>query len=122
MVAIRFNKLTHPAKAAIALPYFYCSEFTTSKNCRQEVCLVMIEKSIVIQRGCMAKNIKGNRDGEGGRNDSYTIPGRGIVEREELVKEVEKGKHPDFSIYELDQEKFVRAKPDSSQTNNVNRD
>lgn len=59
---------------------------------------------------------------KGGRNDSYTIPGRGIVEREELVKEVEKGKHPDFSIYERDQEKFVRAKPDSSQTNNVNRD
>lgn len=82
----------------------------------------MIEKSILIQRGCMAKKIKGNQDGEGGRNDSYTIPGRGIVQREELVKEVEEGKHPDFSIYKLDQEKFVRANPDSSQANNVNRD
>lgn len=70
----------------------------------------------------MAKTIKGNHDGEGGRNDSYTIPGRGIVERQEVVKEIEKGKHSDFSIYKRDQEKFVRAKPDSSQANNVNRD
>ena len=83
---------------------------------------VTIEESITIQRGFMAKTIKGNEDREGGGNDSYTIPGRGIVKREQLVKEVEEGKHSDFAIYELNGEKFVRGKPDSSQTNNVNKD
>ena len=69
----------------------------------------------------MAKNITGNNDGEGGRNESYTIPGRGVVPRKTLVKEVEKGKHPDFSIYEKDGEKFVRSNPDSTEKNNVNK-
>ena len=83
---------------------------------------VTIEESITIQGGFMAKTIKGNKDREGGGNDSYTIPGRGVVKREQLVKEFEKGKHPDFSTLELNGEKFVRGKPDSSQTNNVNKD
>ena len=68
----------------------------------------------------MAKTIKGNRDGEGGGNDSYTIPGRGVVPRSTLVREVENGEHPDFSIYTLDGVKFVRANPDSEKKNNVN--
>lgn len=69
----------------------------------------------------MAKNIRGNNDGENGRNESYTIPGRGIVNRDNLVREVENGKHPDFSIYERDGEKYVRGNPDNSEDNNVNR-
>lgn len=69
----------------------------------------------------MAKNIKGNHDGEGGRNDSYTIPGRGVVSRNDLVREIEIGRHPNFSIYEKDGEKFVRSNPDSKESNNVNK-
>ncbi|RUM91965.1 MAG: DUF3892 domain-containing protein [Thiomicrospira sp.] len=68
----------------------------------------------------MAKNIKGNHDGKGGRNETYTIPGRGTVPRKKLVKEVENGKHPEFSTYERDGEKFVRANPDDSSKNNIN--
>ncbi len=69
----------------------------------------------------MANNIKGNNDGEGGRNESYTIQGRGVVLREVLVKEVEAGKHPNFITYERNEEKFVKGKPDSTEGNNVNR-
>lgn len=70
----------------------------------------------------MAKNITGNNDGEGGRNESYTVIGRGKeIPRKTLVKEVEDGKHPDFSIYEHKGEKFVRSNPDSTESNNVNK-
>lgn len=71
----------------------------------------------------MANNIIGNGDGENGENDSYRIPGRSSdIPREELVREVEEGKHPKFSIYTLNGEKYVRANPDSNTENNVNRD
>ena len=70
----------------------------------------------------MAKKIKGNRDGEGSRNESYTIPGRGTVPRKQLIKEIEQGKHPDFSTYETEGEKYVRSNPDSTDKNNVNKD
>ncbi len=68
----------------------------------------------------MAKNIKGNRDGEGGRNETYIILGRGIVSRKVLVSEVKKSKHPNFVIYKRNGVEFVRSKPDSSKENNVN--
>lgn len=69
----------------------------------------------------MAKKIIGNQDGEGGRNESYRIPGRGTVPRKQLVQEVEQGKHPNHSVYELDGEKFIRANPNSQEGDNVNR-
>lgn len=68
----------------------------------------------------MANNIKGNQDGKNGGNDSYQIPSRGKVERKKLVKEVEQGKHPAFSTYKLNGEKYVRANRDDSTDNNVN--
>jgi hypothetical protein len=68
----------------------------------------------------MANIIKGNHDGENGRNDSYAIPGRGTVPRRNLVREVESGQHPDFSIYKTHGQEYIRANPDSSQDNNVN--
>ncbi|CAK2431157.1 conserved hypothetical protein [Vibrio crassostreae] len=67
----------------------------------------------------MANNIKGNGDGENGENQTYTIPGRGVVDREQLVKEVEKGKHPNFHTVEVEGDKYVRANPDRSKGNNV---
>ena len=45
----------------------------------------------------MANIITGNHDGENGRNDSYNIPGRGNVSRKTVMREVEQGKHPNFS-------------------------
>ncbi len=69
----------------------------------------------------MAQIIKGNRDGENDRNETYRIPGRDKeIPRDELVKEVEEGKHPNFEIYERDGEKYVRGKPDGINKNNVN--
>jgi len=68
----------------------------------------------------MANIIKGNHDGENGRNESYTIPGRGTVPRPNLVREVESGQHLDFSTYRIHGQKYVRANPDSSKDNNVN--
>jgi hypothetical protein len=70
----------------------------------------------------MANVIKGNRDGDGGRNESYKIPGRGTVSRGRLVKEVEQGKHPKFSTYDRDGQKYVRGDPDSTKRDNVNED
>jgi hypothetical protein len=69
----------------------------------------------------MADIITGNHDGENGRNESYHIPGRGDVARKKLVREVEKNNHPNFSIYEINGEKFVRGKPDNSKNNNINK-
>ena len=57
---------------------------------------------------------------DSGRNESYKIPGRGTVKRTQLVKEVEGGKHPAFSVYKINKVKFVRGNPDSSDDNNVN--
>lgn len=71
----------------------------------------------------MANNIIGNGDGENGENDSYRIPGRSSdIPREELVREVEEGRHPNFSTYTRNGEKYIRANPDSNTENNVNRD
>jgi hypothetical protein len=68
----------------------------------------------------MANKIKGNQDGTGGRNETYTIPGRGTVKRKPLVKEVKQGKHPKFDVYKRGKEEFVRGVPDGQNGNNVN--
>lgn len=70
----------------------------------------------------MAKNIRGNQDGKNGENQTYTIPGRGIVPREKLIKELKEGKHTDFHVYERNGVEYVRADPDSTQQNNVDKD
>ena len=71
----------------------------------------------------MANHIKGNRDGENGRNESYRIPGRDSeIDRDTLVREIENGKHPDFGTYTREGETYVRANPDHSDRNNVNDD
>lgn len=69
----------------------------------------------------MAKNIRGNHDGENGENDSYTIAGRGVVERDQLVREVEEGKHPNHHVVNINGEDYVRSNPDSTESNNVNK-
>ena len=69
----------------------------------------------------MANKIKGNRDGENGENDSYSIPGRGsAIPRTTVVREVRKGLHPKFGIYKRNGEEYVRGKPDNTNKDNVN--
>lgn len=70
----------------------------------------------------MAKNIRGNNDGENGENDSYTIAGRGVVSRDKLVSEVEKGKHPQHHVVNVNGEDYVRSNPDKTTGNNVNKE
>lgn len=70
----------------------------------------------------MAKNIRGNNDGENGENDSYTITGRGVVSRETLVQEVEQGKHPHHHVVNINGEDYVRSNPDRTIGNNVNKE
>lgn len=69
----------------------------------------------------MAKNISGNQDGDNGSNDSYTIKGRGVVTRKQLVKEIEQGKHPNHHTVEVDGEKYARSNPDITKNNNVDK-
>lgn len=69
----------------------------------------------------MADNINGNQDGENGRNKTYAIPRRGIVPRRTLVREIESGRHQNYSTYTRNGQKYVRANPDSSTCNNVNK-
>lgn len=69
----------------------------------------------------MAKNIKGNHDGENGGNDTYRISGRGTnIPREILVKEIEQGKHSDFFVTKIKGKEYVKSKPNSSEKDNVN--
>jgi hypothetical protein len=64
-------------------------------------------------------NIRGNRDGPGGRNESYRI-GRRTVSRPEAVREVEAGKHPGAHTVKINGRKYVRDNPDGSTKDNVN--
>lgn len=68
----------------------------------------------------MANKIKGNEDGEGGRNETYRIPGRSSsIPRKQLVQEVKAGKHPEFGVYRREGEEYVRAKPNHLRKDNV---
>ena len=64
--------------------------------------------------------IKGNRDGEGGRNESYQIGSRPRVPRGKAVKEVEAGKHPNVHIIKVEGKKYLRDNPDPTKKDNVN--
>ncbi len=69
----------------------------------------------------MVALIKGNRDGENGRNETYSVPGRGArISRSVLVKDVGAGKYPGYRIYKRNGEKYVRGRADGLEENNVN--
>lgn len=67
-------------------------------------------------------SVSGNGDGKDGGNDTYTVRGRGVVDRDTLVKEVDQGKHEGFHTVEIDGEKWVRSNPDKSTSDNINKD
>ncbi|MCE9586314.1 DUF3892 domain-containing protein [Candidatus Uhrbacteria bacterium] len=64
--------------------------------------------------------IRGNKDGPNGRNESYRIGDRKHVSRPQAVKEVEAGKHPGAHTVKIEGKKYVRDNPDSSKRDNVN--
>ncbi len=71
----------------------------------------------------MAKTIRGNKDGQNGENQTYSIPGRGAaIPRRQVVQEVKQGQHPNHAVYERNGQEFVRSKPDAQQQNNVDPD
>jgi len=70
----------------------------------------------------MADNIIGNHDGDKGGNDTYNIPGRGSnIPKNTIVKEIESGKHPNFTTTIINDEKYAKAKPNPKTNDNVNR-
>lgn len=71
----------------------------------------------------MAKNIKGNRDGENGRNETYTIPGRGSnIARKIIVSEIKKGLHPNHITTKIHGKEYAKAKPNNLEKDNVNKE
>ena len=54
-------------------------------------------------------------------NSNPKIPGRGVVSRGELTREIEQGKHPDFHNYERDGVDYARANPDGAKSNNIDK-
>ena len=65
--------------------------------------------------------IIGNNDGPGRRNETYKIGKRKEVPRVVAVKEVKQGKHPDAHIVKVNKREYVRDNPDSTKSDNVNR-
>lgn len=64
--------------------------------------------------------IRGNRDGPGGRNETYRIGSRAEVPRAQAVREVDAGKHPGAHTVKINGRKYVRDDPDGSTKDNVN--
>jgi len=70
----------------------------------------------------MAINIRGNADSKNGSNNSYTIRGRGIVTRAQLVKETINGQHPNHHVViNKSGKKAIRANPDKTKNNNIDK-
>jgi len=67
----------------------------------------------------MAKDIRGINNGGG--NNAYKIPRRGIVPRNILVKEVNAGNHPNHHVMTVKGKDYVRSNPNSTKKDNVNR-
>lgn len=65
--------------------------------------------------------IIGKNDGPGGRNEHYKIGNRNNVSRTQAVKEVKSGKHSGAHIVTINNRDYVRDNPDSSKSDNVNR-
>jgi hypothetical protein len=70
----------------------------------------------------MAKgsSINGNGGGNGGGNNGYTIKGRGTVSRAKLVKEVERGLHPETHVMKVNGKKYARNNPNHDRPDNIN--
>ena len=65
--------------------------------------------------------ITGNNDGPGGRNETYKIGSRSSVKRSVVVKEIKQGKHSGAHVVKINGEEYARDNPDSSKSDNVNK-
>ena len=65
--------------------------------------------------------IKGNNDGPGGRNETYTIGKDKNVSRAQAVRDVKSGKYSGAHVIKVNDIENVRDNPDQSESDNVNR-
>lgn len=71
----------------------------------------------------MAKKIMGNQDGSKGGNDTYNIQGRGVnIPRTIIVSETKKGLHPNHTVTKINGKEYIKAKPNNTEQDNVNKD
>lgn len=66
-----------------------------------------------------ASSISGNGDGSNGENQSYTVQGRGVVDRQQLANEVNGGLHQGVHTVEVNGTEYVRANPNNSECDNI---
>ncbi|MBN3563183.1 DUF3892 domain-containing protein [Aliamphritea spongicola] len=66
-----------------------------------------------------ASSISGNADGVNGENQSYTVQGRGVVSRSQLVREVNNGSHQGVHTVDVNGVEYVRANPNRCQSDNI---
>lgn len=64
--------------------------------------------------------ITGNKDGRNGRNESYNIGSRKNVPRKKAIIEVKKGNHPDYHVFKINGQEYIRDNPDHRKRDNVN--
>ena len=65
--------------------------------------------------------IVGKNDGPGGRNEHYDIGVRKNVPRRNVVAEIKRGEHVDAHVVMVNGREYARDNPDSSKSDNVNR-
>jgi hypothetical protein len=68
-----------------------------------------------------SKSINGNADGSNGENQSYIINGRGGVSRAKLAREVDAGLHDGVHTVSVNGTRYVRANPNQSAGDNVDK-
>jgi hypothetical protein len=66
----------------------------------------------------MTKNIKVLKENKTGRNILFETD-KGERTRAQLVKEIEKGKHPDYDVRNINGMKTPVSKPDGNKNNNL---
>lgn len=66
--------------------------------------------------------IKGRNDGPGGRNEHYDVGNRKNVPRRNVVAEIKRGEHEGVHVVNVNGREYARDNPDSSRSDNVNRD
>ena len=68
-----------------------------------------------------AESIRGVKDKNGGGNKGVIINRRGYVSMKKMVEEVKDGKHPDTCVIKVKDKEYVKSKPNSLKSDNLNR-
>ena len=67
----------------------------------------------------MAKNIKTTRESPTGRNTHFAVPKQGEVTRSNLVRQIERGRHPGYHVRHINGVATPVSNPDRSERNNL---